>query len=594
MPAGGGPRRSRPVLARRSRRPPLVTSSILPVTLGCLAYVGTLGFDFVWDDRHLIVANSFVRQASLRSILTSDFWQEGERAGYYRPLVSLSYVGDFRLWGLSPAGYHAANVVYHLAATIAVTWVGLLLFGSGLAAVASGLTFAVHPIHTESVAFIAGRPDLMAGLLMVTALGLHIRDRPYASAGIFGLALLGKEVALVLPVTLLLYDRVRREPRDPWRRTLTRVAPHGVAVGLYALVRWLALGAPLVPGVNATPVSTRITMSLNALGDNLRLLLVPFPAAPDRIPDPVLSGHTVATFALLVLVGALASVARRYSGVPLFLLGWFLLTLLPSSPLVPGRAPQVAERFLYVPSAAWAWLVGGVWAGLAERVWARRPRGRRIAAVGAAVALVAAVSATIVRCADWRDEAHLFQWMADAEPRSYLAAVNLGYLRLGEGDLPLAEARFRKALGLKPTGSAALLGLAVVRSRVGDHSRAIEYGEHARSLAPQGDLIHSQIGAIYGNAGRFGQAADSFREAIRRNPRRFWPRAQLVLALADSGQLVDAARALAAAEDLIASTDFRGPGDEALLEQARLRLRPSIPTDGDGSRRVPTEGLHPE
>ena len=162
--------------------------------------------------------------------------------------------------------------------------------------------------------------------------------------------------------------------------------------------------------------------------------------------------------------------------------------------------------------------------------------------------------------------------MAASEPRSYLAPLNLGHLYVHAGYTAEAEAEFRRALEIRPKSSAALLGLALVESRLGAHDLAIRYGERARDLAPQGDLIHAQLGSIYGVAGRYPEAVASFRESIRRNPRRLHARANLVMALTDAGRLSEAADALREAERLLAAGPYQDPVDVQMLAELRQRL----------------------
>ncbi len=567
--------------------PRMIPSMWLPLALGALAYLNTIGFGFVWDDKHLIVDNTLVRQASPLPALVSDFWQEGERTDFYRPLVSLSYFLEFRLWKLSPAGYHAANVADHLAATLAVTATARLLFGSSLAAIIAGIVFALHPIHTESVAFISGRPDVLACTLLVGAFALFVRSRRLArgvSAGslvLFVAALLCKETALALPAVLVAYELAPIEPGGPTgspsrgalvRRLAALTWPYLAAAAAYLGLRWVVLGAPVGTALDRTPPGTRALIAVNAFGEYLRLLLVPYPAAPDRLPDQSLSGGTIAAIVVLALLAIALVWRRRHYGIPAFLAAWFVLTLLPASPLVLGRAPQVAERFLYIPSVAWAWLLGWAGAGLWAATWFRPPALRAVTAVLAVGLVVCGAGLTALRNLDWRDDYHLFTRMATSEPRSYLAPLNLGHLYVHAGYTAEAEAEFRRALEIRPNSSAALLGLALVASRMGTHDLAIRYGERARDLAPQGDLIYAQLGSIYGIAGRYPEAVASFRESIRRNPRRLHARANLVMALTDAGRLSEAADALGEAERLLAAESYQDPVDVRMLAQVRQRL----------------------
>jgi tetratricopeptide (TPR) repeat protein len=547
------------------------------VVAAALAYAATVTFGFVWDDTHLIADSTFVRQPSVVPVLTTQFWQEGEQTDLYRPLVSLSYFLEFRAWGTMPAGYHATNVAAHAAASAMVAWTAWLLFGGTLGAAGAGLVFALHPIHTESVAFISGRPDLFAAALALAALAAHIRRRrevPVAGPLLLGLALFCKETALTVPAALVAYElTLGRSAFDRVASTGQRVVrlwPYAGVTGLVLAARWLVLGTPLGRATDATPPSTRAAMTADAAADYLRWLVFPWPPAPHRL----VGTEAAVIGGLLVGVIALATVlAWRRSRVPAFLCCWFALTLAPTLPLVLGRAPQVAERFLYIPSIAFAWLCGWGLATARDRLRAR-PRALQLGAAAVALAVgVGALTVTMARAADWQDELHLFTRMTRSEPRSSVGHVNLGYVHDRAGDSRRAAEEFRAALALRPDSGPALLGLALTESRRGAHAEAIAYAERARAVDGRGEFVHAQLGAIYGMAGQFDDAAASSREAIRRNPRRLRPYLNLAFALADGGHAAEARQALGDAERVAASTMAADTAELRTLMHLRHRLQ---------------------
>jgi tetratricopeptide (TPR) repeat protein len=326
---------------------------------------------------------------------------------------------------------------------------------------------------------------------------------------------------------------------------------------------------------DATPFATRVAMTASATTEYLRLLVVPWPPAPHRFPDTASALAGVLLVVTLLLVAALAW--RRW-WLGMFLCCWFALTLLPATPLVPGRTPQVAERFLYVPSVAFAWLGGWAMASARARLAGRAPGLRRSAAVAAIAVGLGALALTAIRVEDWRDERHLFTRMAQSEPRSALAHLNLGYVSDRAGDLARADGEFRTALALRPDWAPAWLGLALVESRRGAHDAAIAHAERARALDGRGEFVHAQLGAIYGIAGRFEDAAASSREAIHRNPRRLSPYVNLVFALADAGRLTEAREALSEAERVAAGQISPDAGALRTFADLRRRLGVEGPT----------------
>jgi len=135
---------------------------VLIAVIGFLVYANTLGNQFVYDDTEFISERSFIKSLSNIPQLFSPktyFLATGEH--YYWPVVTLSYIIDYRLWRLNVFGYHLTNPMFHLFNSILVYWLVLLLFKEKNLALLSGLIFAVHPVHTEAVSWVTGRKDVL-------------------------------------------------------------------------------------------------------------------------------------------------------------------------------------------------------------------------------------------------------------------------------------------------------------------------------------------------------------------------------------------------------------------------------------------------
>ncbi len=120
-----------------------------------------------WDDYEYVVENPWIQSWSsehLGAILTQG------RGGNYHPLVFLSHLIEYSLWGKDPAGYHAVNLALHVVATASVFWLGILLSLSQGAALLAALWFGVHPLHVESVAWVAERKDVLCTAFYLLAL----------------------------------------------------------------------------------------------------------------------------------------------------------------------------------------------------------------------------------------------------------------------------------------------------------------------------------------------------------------------------------------------------------------------------------------
>jgi len=291
---------------------------------------------------------------SLRLPLLSDDWAHVAGAaeglirqtpyGYFRPLCSVTYWIEWQIWGLTPVAYHLGNLV--LAAAAAALLVVLIrrYTGDAVLAGAAGVLFALHPYHSENVAWIAARSDLLSGLLLLWAALAYDRWRdtlrrlPVAPLILYEAAMLAKESAVVLPGLLLVlgvFDRKRRASIAEWMRGYLPLL--GLGLVHFLLLRPQALGE-LAFG----PLKWIGAWKRNLLLFSSSAILPP--KTEFLVAWPLLS-WTVAA----VIVGALLVAARVGSGrIPRVI--WpaaaaFLVLLGPS--LISFQ-----QRFFFLPSAA--------------------------------------------------------------------------------------------------------------------------------------------------------------------------------------------------------------------------------------------------
>ena len=254
------------------------TAAVLAALVAAMAYAATLQYDFVWDDTLLIQQSWRLHHwKDLPALLTSHFWAEvGEASQYYRPLVTLSFFLDMRVWGLYPLGFHLTNVLAHVAVTLAVLAVARRAMDGPLAAAICALAFALHPLHAESVSFVSGRTDVIATLFFLLALLAYDRGRDQGRGAFLGwslaaylLALLAKEVAITLPAVLVVWDWLVRGDlgdRRAVKRAAARYAAYGAVAGLYLGLRIFAIGGLVDSGAVAWgPPLARVLTTLKII-----------------------------------------------------------------------------------------------------------------------------------------------------------------------------------------------------------------------------------------------------------------------------------------------------------------------------------------
>ncbi len=446
-----------------TRRLPL----LLLVGLALAVYANTLGHDFAWDDLWWVVDNPAL--PNLRNM--GEFFRAHE---WYRPLALLSLRLDYAVAGLRPWFYHAHNVLLHAAVSLMVY--GLLRpFGGAKAWLAAAL-FAVLPVHTEAVANVTSRSELLAALLGLLALSQ--RNRPLLAGAFLLLALLSKEGAVAVPALApLLWWR---RPDRPARREMAVLLGALVAaVAAYLLLRSLVHGNifwtfrpyevdnPLVLG----DWPTRVRTALMIVGQNLALCFVPYHLSADYsfLQIPLVASWTEPRFLLwtalpaIALGGALA-VRRTH---PDFARGlaWFLLALFPVSNLVVLIGTIRGERLLYLPSV-------GTCLVLAEALTILLAARRRLAWTLVALLLATLGLVAARRNLVWRNhETVLAATVADS-PRGLNAHYLLATHYLRAKNCAMAIPGFRRTLELHPRFDLARLNLAACLEQVGELSGA--------------------------------------------------------------------------------------------------------------------------
>lgn len=480
-------------------RPRLSTTLIVLTVLA--VYGWTVGFDFVFDDHVQIERNPWLRDPDgIRLFFTEPFWAFYRDRGtgpsnYYRPVFGVFNLLIAQAFGIWPAAFHAASVALHAGVSLLVA-AGARRLVPGerreAAALAAGLLFAVHPSHAEAVAWAAGQADLLAALFSLLAIRsyLQVKDgSPRRWAGWTGplaylCACLSKEpgVGAILVLSLVEAGEWRREgtPWTAFRRAALRLSPYAAVLAVYFVLRLNALDG-------FAPRDYRVTSSLagalafaaGLLARYLAFLAYPFPTrilavmpAPSLLSPFVIAGMAVAAIALAGLAHAVwTGRARREALLPAAVLIVFLLPVLLADRI--GGA-SFSERYLYLPSAGFAWLAG--------LLWTRLPRPAvRSAAVAVAVFFA---GAAVARSALYRSDLSLFQEAVKTTPNSEIVRNNLGMGLAKAGRLEEAEREYREALRIRPGSVPPLANLALVQERRGDLAAARATFEEVLRLSP--------------------------------------------------------------------------------------------------------------
>ena len=470
------------------------------VTVNLALFLPSMSGDFLWDDKQFISENPHIQGPGfLRTFAVSPFGgftggdensREQDRVmRFYRPLVSLSYWVDFRIWGLNSAAFHLTNILIQTINAIILFYVlGELALGLW-AAFFGALLFSTYPLHFENVAWISGRTDLLAFLFAGLSVLSFIRFVKtgkrlplLVSGAAYFLGLLGKENVILLPLAFFLVLH-RREARPG--RALTRLWPHALA-----LAGWLALRFNAVGAANLGGSGRSVRDLLTAVGFYGWRTIFPF--SPSLTVDPLPVFRNTALLVLgAALVGLLALSVRqawRKDPAPAWpywaFLGWALF-LFPSVAVIfsPTAISLLAWRFLYLPSAvlaaALAWLLE------------RHSRMRR-AAVAAVLLLTGLCGVGLYQKSSLFGQDETNFWLSLDKP-----------------EREDVVARFNVAIKALPTDEPRSLRL---------FDSILERREQP-SYAYWQARVNEELGVYYAFKKEFGRAEACFREIFRSTPR---------------------------------------------------------------------------
>lgn len=494
------------IAARTSLRWPLLCAFI-----AVFVHWRALGNGFALDDVRLIESNpAIVSLAHLPRLFLEPYWNvAGENYGLYRPLTIVSLAINRAVFGAGPFGFHLVNVLLH-AAVAALVWLALRRAGTRYGtALFGGLLFAVLPIHTEAVANVAGRAELLAALFVLGAWTAHRRaNEEGAAAGRWQLgaallylaAVLSNESAVLAPALFLADDLMRGRDAAPRRGRLLLgyAAACAVMLGLRASAPGVhqsaaatipldnpAAAAGPWPGV-LTAVWVQLKYALLCLAPRHLVSDYSFDAIPvaRSLADPrVLGGMGF----VAALVAAAAWGWNRSRPVALAALAWIVF-FLPSANLIFPTGTIMAERLAYLPSLGFCLAIGHLGASFAADEGRTKAARARLVVAVAFVAISGYAVRTWVRIPDWKSNLVLALADVATMPRSAKLQAGAGMFLAESGRAAEAEEHLRRAVAIYPEYAQMLYNLAVLLARRGVRDEAKEHLRRAIELAPGNPL----------------------------------------------------------------------------------------------------------
>jgi tetratricopeptide (TPR) repeat protein len=461
----------------------------------------------------------------------------------WHPLSWLSHMLDVSLFGLDAGWHHWVSVALHAANALLLFVLLRQATGALWAPAFVAALFACHPLHVESVAWVAERKDVLSGLFFLLTLGAWFAyaRRPgsgrYAAVLIlFALALLSKSMTVTIPGVLLLLD--------VWPLGRTPLAAAATPAGQGARASWTRLVAEKLPLLALSAVASAVAVVSqrgdDAMGDLATLpfaarvgnaissivaylgktlwptdlaIFYPHPALIAPAEHAAIDGAVFGTALLLLAVTAFVMAALRSR--PYLAVGWlwYLGMLVPVLGLVQVGEQSMADRYTYLPLIGLT--IAAAW-GLRDLA-AARPWTRPVLFALAPLLLVACLGLSRRQVSHWRNTESVFEHALAVTTDNYFAHNHLGRAYENAGKLEPAIAQYREAIRIRPSaGALSNLGNALAKN--GDPRAAVASFEAALALDPGSANAHGNLGVVRGMLGEPEQAISSYERALALDP----------------------------------------------------------------------------
>ena len=520
------------------------------------------GFIAEWDDGEYVLNNPYIRSIGLGFLRWAFF---DFHASNWHPLTWISHAIDYAVWGANPLGHHLTSVILHAVNAFLVVVLIMRLqeaatattpsgqetsvldeHGMLITAGVTGLLFGLHPVHVESVAWIAERKDLLCALFFllsiagyvkyVTVIGNEpidqgvrtrfVKKEYLLSLGFFILALMSKPMAVSLPVVLMILDwypfRRLRSVKTAWILLVEKLPfiTFSLISSVLTVLAQRAGGA--IIEIQALPLSSRLLVAAQSLLMYLWKMAVPRDLIPYYpYPKNISFASLEFLFAIALVIGITIFciiLAKRHR-LGLAVWGYYVVTLLPVIGIVQVGSQSMADRYTYLPSLAPFLIiaVGTSWGynKVTRLNWSRSVI--MILFLSAGIVIFAGLSFLSIRQMPvWKSGLSVWSFVIEKEPEKVsIAYTNLGSAYQKMGQYGKAMENYDKAITLDPNDYLAYTNRGVIFDRLGQFDKALESYKKAVISNPGDYKAYFNRGLTYDKMGRIADAIEEFQMATR-------------------------------------------------------------------------------
>ena len=451
-------------------------------------------YHFVYDDAMYLTNNVYFKSGLSADFITYAFTTI--QGGSYHPLVWLSWVGDYELYGLNAGGYHLTNLLIHICNTLLLFLFLRRATGNVFCSWFVAALFAIHPLHVESVAWVSARKDTLSTFFWMLTMGAYLSytehpdwRRYFAMTLFFVFGLMAKPMLVTLPFVLILLDywplkRMHFSKVEglmmPLKLLWEKTPLILLSIGFSLLTIYTQNKVGALMSIDILPFSSRIMNAIVSYVTYIEKMFWPQGLAafyPHR--QFFMSEFLISGMLLIVITYFSLKHWRKH---PYLIVGWlwYVVTLVPVIGFLQVGMQAMADRYTYVPMIGLFLMLSWGTVDLLQN----RPYGKTATFVGSVSVIIILSICTLSQTRYWRDDVTLFSHALSISPNNQVAHSNLGVALKQMGNYKGASYHFQEAIRIKPSYA----------------------------------IAHDNLGRTYILQGRFDEGISHIREAFRIDP----------------------------------------------------------------------------
>lgn len=500
---------------------------VLIILSSIIVYYNSLKNDFIWDDILLIERNEYLESIEeFKKALTKDFFgvdtEKSDKAGYYRPVITLSYFVDYKLWGLKSFGYHLTNLIFHTLNSFFVFFIINKLSKNNYLSFLSAVIFAVHPVHVESVSWISGRTDVLAATFFFISFYCYILfSRPskykkkYYRLSLFSyfFAVFSKEMVLTLPLILILYDYIYYSNKlNALLKRIKFYIPFFTINLLYVVLRFFIFNIEISSAYQTNTINNLITFFIKGLPYYFYILITPFSQNHYKIINYAPLNIFTGFIAITIFIFIFYLFIKIKSNLIKFFYAFFFISILPLINIIRISSPvdqvfPVAERFVYIPSLSFSLFIPFF-------VFYYGKKFLKLANIIIIIVILLYSVKTVYQNNVWKDNKSFFLKTLKKSPYSTTIVENAGTVYYEKENYDKALKYYNQAIKFDISSNIAYVNMLVIHSHNQTIEEGIKLGLEGLKKFPENYNINLNLGLLYMDNDDFNNANKYITKAI--------------------------------------------------------------------------------